>query len=305
MPSRSRPGRPPPFVAFDGPLAAAAALAALATAGPVLAAGFSVTASAYADDAQGTSYDLSAVLRPTPSWWLGAGLGASDTNLPSYDFSGRTWRASAGWQGDRLGLRLGTRQWQDSADLDSRSSDLEASYGFASGFTVTAILQDRALEVGYTVTGLAGRILPFTADFSGRGYGTDLSWGNEAWFLSIRGVAVDYGEELERVRRAAAAPLVGTLPRVASLVDSMLTNSFATTDRELGATVDRGFGRAGLRLDLTRSRDALTGASTGGASLSYRYALSPLFEVEGTVGASDGDGYDTSMFGGLSLTVRN
>jgi hypothetical protein len=269
------------------------------------ALGFSATASVYADDGEGRGVDVDGVLRPTDAWWIGAGLGRSDSTLPGSRFSGTSWRAAAGWDGRHVGVRATTRAWQDSDQLDSTVTSGELSYSFDAGVTLAAIFQDRALDIGYTVTNLLGRPVPVTASFDGRGYGAELLLSRNAWFVAVRGVTADYGDSLERVRAAALSPATRAFPRIQALVDSVATRSFAATDRDFSASVDRAFARSGLRLDLNRSRDALFGDWLNGASLSYRYTLSPRIELEASLGASEGDAYDLSTYAGLSVTIRN
>ncbi len=283
---------------------AVAAILFAALPGMSAAAGFTVTGSAYVDQDSGESYDLDLRLRPSDAWSVSAGIGRSATAGVGNDFDGTSWRASAGWQGERLGVALNTRNWRDGGQFESRNIGADFTVLLPAGFVLTGLLRQRDLDLDYTITGALGRVFPASASFTGRGYGAELGWSNQAWNASVRAVGYSYDDALDRVIAAAAAPTTRFFPRVQALADSMLTRAFGATERELSVSVDRSFARSGLRLDLSNSREALTGTTANGIAASYRYTISPRVEFEGTVGVSDGDSLDAVTYGGLAATLR-
>ncbi len=284
--------------------AAMAATLIAAVPGLSAAAGFTLSGSAYVDQDRGESYDLDLRIRPSDSWFVAAGIGRSATAGAGSAFAGASWRASAGWQGERFGVGLSARDWRDGDQFESRNLGADLTVLLPADFVLTALLRQRKLDLDYTITGALGRIVPASAGFRGRGYGAELGWSSRAWNASVRAVRYSYDDALERVIAAAAAPATRYFPRIQALTDSMLTQASGATERELGVSVERSFARSGLRLDLSNSREALTGTTANGIAASYRYTLSPRVEMEGTVGVSDGDSLDAVTYGGLAATLR-
>jgi hypothetical protein len=268
------------------------------------AADFALTASGLIDEDSGSSYDLDLRVSPSDAWSLSAGLGRSGTDAPGSDFAGTSWRAAGGWQGSRVGVGFNAVQWQDDGQFESQTLGADLTVTLPAGFMLTALLRQRDLEVSYSVVGLLNRLTPVTTAFDGSGYGAELSWFNESWGLSLRSVTYSYDSSLDRVRAAAASPATRGFPRLQALTDSMLTRAFGATDREFGASVERRFSRSGLALNVGGSRETLTGESVTSLGVSYRYALSPRVDLEGTLGSSDGDTLGSLAYAGLSATFR-
>jgi hypothetical protein len=289
---------------LHGSVAALLLAAGWATSPAQAATAVSLTASGYADESGGNSLDLDLALRVGNGWSLWAGGGRSTAESPGTEFAGTAWRIGGGWQGERVGFDLSARDWNDAEQFGSRTLGADFTVQLPAGFSVTALARQRDLDVRYTVTTVLGRTASASNAFDGSGFGAEVSWVNERWAMFARAVSYDYDDSLDAVRAAIASPATRLFPRLQALTDSMLTRATGTTDREYGFTVDRSFARSGLRLDLAESRDALTGESVTGASLSLRYTISPRAEIEATAGQSAADLSGSSAFGGLALTLR-
>lgn len=265
---------------------------------------FSASIGTLVDDADGTSVDVDLYWEPTTWLSLGAGIGQSESSADLADFNGDSRRASLDVHGDSLGGRLSWRQWQDSGQFDSDSMAAEVYWRTTSGWQFGAIAEQRDFGVDYTVTVL-NRPLQRRVEFDGQGFGAQVSWYGDAWGGYLRGVTYDYDETLARVLAAARTPNLARFPRLDSLVTSLLTRSAAAVDHDLAAGIERSFQRSGLRFDVSTTRDSLSGADSRSLSVSYRYSLTPRFELEGTLGSADNDDLDAVGFAGIALSYRN
>jgi outer membrane scaffolding protein for murein synthesis (MipA/OmpV family) len=265
---------------------------------------FSASVATFVDDADGTSVDLDLYWQPTAWLGLGAGIGQSESSAELADLEGNSLRASVDLHGESLGGRLSWRQWQDSGQFESDSMTAEVYWRTANGWQLGAIAEQRDFNVDYTVTVL-NRSIARRVAFDGQGFGAQLAWYGDTWGGYLRGVSYDYDETLARVLTAAQTPNLARFPRIEALVASLLTRTAGAIDHDLSAGVERSFQRSGLRLDVAATRDALSGADSRSLSVSYRYSLTPRFELEGTLGSADSDDLDSVGFAGLALSFRN
>jgi hypothetical protein len=180
----------------------------------------------------------------------------------------------------------------------------EVYWRTANGWQFGAIAEQRDFAVDYTVTVL-NRSIARRVAFDGQGFGAQVSWYGDAWGGYLRGVSYDYDDTLARVLAAAQTPSVARFPRIQALVASLLTRTAGAIDHDLSAGLERSFQRSGLRLDVAATRDALSGADSRSLSVSWRYSLTPRFEVEGTLGSADSDDLASVGFAGLALSFRN
>lgn len=267
------------------------------------AGAFNATVATFIDDADGVSTDLDLYWEPTDWLGLSAGIGQAESSSQLADLDGDALRAGVDVRGDSLGGRLNWRRWQDSGQFESDSLGGELYWRTGSGWQFGLIAEQRDFSVDYTVTVL-NRPVTRRVEFDGQGFGAQVSWYGEAWGGYLRGVSYDYGDTLARVRAAAQTPNLGRFPRIQALVASLLTRTAGAIDHDLSAGIERSFQRSGLRLDVSTTRDTLSAAESRTLSLSYRYALTPRFELEGTLGTADSDDLDSVGFAGLALSLR-
>lgn len=282
--------------------AAPGALAASAT-DDAGAGRFSATVAGFVDDADGTSLDLDLGWQPAEWLDLNAGFGNAESSSDLADLSGDSVRAGIDVHGRALGARLDWRNWRDDGQFESDTLGAEL-YWNAGGWSVGLLLEQRDFTVDYTVT-LLNRVVARSVDFEGTGIGAQATWSGERWNGYLRGVGYDYDDTLDRVLAAAQSPNLARFPRIQALVGSLLTRSAGAIDHDFGAGIERSFQRSGLRLDFAMTRDAISGADSRSISVGWRYALSPRFDLDATLGQSDSDDLDGVGFAGLALTFRN
>lgn len=264
---------------------------------------FTATVAGLVDDADGTSLDLDLGWQPTGWLGLSAGFGNAESSTDLADLSGDSLRAGIDVHGSALGARLDWRNWKDDGQFESDTLGGEL-YWSGAAWSVGLLLEQRDFTVDYTVT-LLNRAVARSVDFEGTGVGAQASWTGERWNGYLRGVSYDYDDTLDRVLAAAQSPNLARFPRIQALVGSLLTRSAGAIDHDVGAGIERSFQRSGLRLDLAMTRDAISGADSRSVSVGWRYALSPRFDLDATVGQSDSDDLDGVGFAGLALTFRN
>ena len=262
-----------------------------------------VSLGAFVDDTSGTSFDLSGSFSPNEWWTLSAGIGQSKSSQDLADLTGRVVHASAQVAGKSLGSRLSFSNWDDSGSFQSQTIGGQFFWRNG-GLQLSALLENRRLDVDYTIV-LPLRRIPQSQSFDGNGYGAEVSYYGERWGGYVRGLTYDYDAALDRLIAASQLPNLEQFPRIQALVGSLLTRTAGAQDYDLSAGIDRAFQRSGVRLDLWRSRDAITGADSQDISVSYRYSISPRVEIEGSVGVTDSDNFDSLTHGGLTLTFRN
>lgn len=282
---------------------AALSLCLLLLAVPATASSISSTVSGFVDDADGASIDLDIDWQPADWLAVTAGVGSADSSSDLADLRGDSLRAGIGVRGSHLGARLGWRNWRDTGEFESDSLSLELFWR-AGGWQVGLIAEQRDFSVDYTVLLLGGPAVR-TASFEGQGYGARASWYGERWGGYLRAVGYDYDAMLERAIAASRAPNLERFPRIEALVGSLLTRTAGAIDHDLGAGLERSFERSALRVDVSTTRDAISGSESRSASIGYRYSLTSRFDVEATVGTVDSDDLDSVGFAGLALTFRH
>lgn len=287
------------------PVALAATLSLVALPAAQAAPGFSMQASAFVDDADGTSFDVAAQFRPSESLTLSIGGGQSDTSADATDFSGSSLHGGVDLHRGRFGAALHASRWEDSDQFSSRIVSGELSWTFAESFEVALLLEDRALEVDYTVTGPLGRLVAQNAGFSGNGLGARVSWVGEQWSAYAGGTRYDYDDRLDRLVTASRLPTTSSFPRIAALVNSVLTRTAGAIDHQASVGLERAFARAGIGADVTLSSDALSDTDSTSYSASFRYDLTTHWGVDATLGMTETDGFDSVGFAGLGFSYRN
>jgi hypothetical protein len=284
---------------------ATALLAVLAPASAMAAPAFQLQAGAFVDDQDGSSYDVNARFSPAEWLTLALGAGQSSASLVATDFDGRSVHGGVDLRRGRLAGGLYANQWEDSDQFTSRVVGGRFAVTFAESFEAGLVLESRQLEVGYTTTGPLGRTIAQSARFDGSGVGAELGWYGREWSGYLRGIGYDYDAQLDRAIAASRAPATRAFPRLASLVNAVLTRTAGAIDYQASLGVDRAFARSGLGVDLTLSSDAVSGDDSTSVSVAWRYDLSTRVGVDVTLGLTETDGLESTAFAGLGFSFRN
>jgi hypothetical protein len=266
--------------------------------------GASLTLGSLVDGDGGTSFDIDGRFSPVENWSIGAGGGRSELALTGADFRGNSLRLSSDLQLGGFSVSVSAQDWKDSNQI--KSTNVLGQFGWMadSGFSVSALVDDRNLTVHYTATVL-GQARERSVDFDGTGFGADLSYFGEQWSLGARFIDYSYGQSVARARAVLESPTTTRYPRLQNLLASAVTRAAGAPDREISATVGRQFSRTSLQGDWSMQRDALTGTDINSLSMVLGYEVNKHFEIDTTVGFSDGGADGTVAFGGVALTLRN
>jgi hypothetical protein len=286
-------------------VALAATVSIIAPPEAMAAPGFSVQTGAYVDDADGRSLDVAAQLRATDWLTLSLGGGQSRTAAGSSDFEGSSVHGGAHLQRGSFGAGLRASRWQDSDQFSSRVLNGELSWTFADAIDVALLLEDRALELDYSTVGPLGRVIPQTASFDGTGIGARLSWTSETWSAWAGGTSYDYDDQLDRLVTASRAATTSAFPRVAALINSVLTRTAGAIDYQADVGVERAFARAGVGASVSLSSDAISGADSSTYAVNARYDLTTHWGLDASLGMTDTEGFETVNFAGLGFSYRN
>jgi hypothetical protein len=260
---------------------------------------------ALADNQSGTSFDADLRFSPSEWWSVGAGVGKSESNLLGSEFSGTSLRLSSDVNLGGFNATVAMQQWKDTDQIESTSVRAELGWMTASGFAVSALLDDRQMSVDYTTVTQTGQTRQGEVDFNSNGLGLDLSWFGEQWNAGARFLDYSHGRSIERVQVILNAPTTARFPRLTSLGDSIVTRAAAAPERELSITIGREFKRSSLQGDWLSQRDALTQVDVNSLSATHGFRFNQHVEMSTTLGFSGGGANDTTTYGGLALTLRN
>ena len=281
------------------------ALAAVLAASQPAIAGYDLTLSGLTDEDGGVNYDAYLAVAPNGNWTLSANAGHTSSSVEFSNFSGTSYGLGADLHNDHFGARLSWRSWDDSNNFESRITGGKL-YWRNEALEIGVLLEKRDFSVLYTFTLpiVGARPIARTASFAGDGVGLAVSWYGDAWSA--------YAQFQDNSYDSAFTTAINTLvslnpqrrPGLAALAASVITKANGVTDNEISAGLDRSFARSGLRLDAYRVKDQIDGGNSTGVSLGYRYSISSTVTMEASVGSSDSDGYQSQMYGGLSVTFR-
>jgi len=266
----------------------------------------SLTIGGLLDSEDGRSVDVSARYSPVQPLTLGVRVGHSEARLEqdSEKFSGNNIGASLGLDYDAFFADVSVDRWKDSGDLRSTVVHGELGWLNLDGLAIAALVAHRDMRVTYTTTTLTGT-RERNIDFTGTGFGGDLTYYGKVWTAGVRFLGYDYGRSVDRVRAVLTDTETDRFPRLQDLVGSVATRAASTPDRELSFVLGRQFARASrtsLTADLQWQRDALTGNDTRSAGLTLSLTPRSHLGVDISGGASKTDGTGTVGYAGVWLT---
>jgi len=266
----------------------------------------SLTLGALADSDDGRSLDLRARYSPIRPLTLGASIGHSQSSpAQGEDLSGTSFGVSAGLDYDAFFANVSADRWKDSGQL--RSTVVRGEFGWLSldGFALSALVTNRDMRVNYSSTVL-GNTQERNIDFTGTGFGADLTYYGKVWTSGVRFLGYDYGRSVDRVRAVIDSGNTDRFPRLQDLIGSVATRAASAPDRELSLVLGRQFARTSrtsLTADLNWQRDALTGDETRGAGLTLSLTPRAHLGIDISAGASKTDGAGTVGWGGVWFTL--
>lgn len=301
-------------------------LLASALALPAQAADPRGSAGAYAeagdDGGLGFIADLTLYATERTSWYASASY--ADTT------SGRAPAAARGLEtgiyhdfGD-FGLDIGLGTWSDPGLARARHA--EASLDWHGRVWSVALLGHLrrtdfdAFQASGTVTLRDGRqvVLSATADCASddTGLGLRIAFARGAWDGYARGMSYDYDATrcqfsspgLQALARTRPDVFSQFAPRITAMLSAFAATRVGAENALLKDSLSVGIaykpGRVGFGADFSHHRELFAGLGSDTLSGRVSLALSDTVEASLTVGATDGDAFDTVAFAGVGLRTR-
>jgi hypothetical protein len=193
-----------------------------------------------------------------------------------------------------LGLAIAAERWGDKDDLES--ADWRGELFVADDrFRIALLIEQRAIDIYLSGSGgpvLTGsRRVAFEADGSGLGGRVRIA---RLWRLYGSWMEYDYPAGLRLIPRADRLNLLST---------SAVTLAHSFVDQYWRVGIERTFGQKLLNFDLGSDRSAIDGLRLNSVSAAVLWPVGLRMDLEVHLGASRTEGYDSSLYGGVSLLI--
>lgn len=256
---------------------------------------WAITVGVQADDQDARALQAGISYALSDSVWVSADAGVTKQATPPGEASIKSRSARLGFDYDfgRVGVQVDADYWGDPGELTRN--------GFVAGLytsTDTARLSMQGYYRDYTLTariaddqGNLSDVREF--DMSSTGIGAALRLSNERWFGGLNAVRFDYSRDPRLFRSRAAY-------RALSLSALTLANSFV--DYGAKASLGKQFDLKSLEVEIGLARSAVDDAKIRTLTIYFVTPLSERVDIEFSTGINDSNGFDSTYFGGVSLT---
>jgi hypothetical protein len=255
------------------------------------------------DDTGGRSLGAAVSLAAGRHVTMSAGAGHSAGSDDTGNLSGTLLDAGLSLHGERGGVALTADDFADSSNYQART--VGARGWLAAGdFEIALLGRRRDLAVELTLA-LPQRTVRRTADFSAVGGGLELRWARGNVDAYVSAVLYDYDDDFDRFIELSRSPLLARRPRIEALVGTFLTQAQGAVERQLGAGVERAFGRHSLAIDVSSVHDAIADDGSVGLALTWRHSQSARFDWNVSGGLVDSDTWGDVVFVGFGFGIDN
>ena len=274
------------------------------------------------EDGFGIAGDLTLHATERTSWHAAASYVDSSSQLAAVDTRG--FDTSIYHDFGAFGLEIGLGIWSSPDLLEARHAEASLDW-HGEVWTLAVLTQLRRsdfapFQASGTVTLRDGRqvTVSATADCSSddMGVGFGLAFASGAWDGYLRGMSYDYDETrcqfsspgleaLARTRREAFrqfAPLITERLSAYAAVRIGVENTLLKDS--WSASVGYRPGRTGFSLDYAHYREFFGGLGSDALSGRVTFALTDSVDGSLTLGAMEGDAFDTIVFGGVGLRTK-
>lgn len=293
---------------------------------PALAAEPRGAAGIYAEvdneDGFGLAADLTLYASSRTSWYAAASYADASSSLAVV--STRGFETSVYHDFGAFGLEVGLGLWSDPDLLDARH--VEASLDWHGDVWSVALYGQLRqsdfdpFQAAGTVTLRDGRQVTVSAtancDSSDVGLGLGLSFASGPWDGYLRGMSFDHDDVqcgfsspgLEVLARTRPDAFRQFAPLLAARLSAYAAARIGVEGTLLKDSLSAGFGyrpgRAGFGVDYAHYREYFGGLSADTLSGRVTFALTDAVDASLTIGATEGDAFDTIAFGGIGLRTR-
>jgi hypothetical protein len=277
-------------------------LAANAAAATNSAPTFDMALTALGDDANSSSFDVSATLTPSERWSLSAGGGSSNNSSSASRVSGSSFHGSADVHLGEFGVRPGYSHWSDNDNFSSATPQL-ALYWKHQGFQAELLAEWPKFALDYQLRILAQTVTR-RFEYSGNGLGAGLEYYGAQWGGYINGLSYSYGDDITRLRSLSQSSNLQKFPRLALLVRSMATLTQGSLKDKLSAGLERDFSRFAIHADLTRVTDALSDSQADSYGLGANFIVNERLGIDASGDVTHAEGFDDAAFASLTFSVH-
>jgi hypothetical protein len=270
---------------------------------PALALPVDVDVSAGTDGAGGRSFGSEVSLSPSRKVSLRAGAGYASSVDDAEDLAGVTLSAGATLRGERLAFALDYDRFDDRSSYQVGTLAARAAVTVG-GFEIALLGRYRDTSVTLALA-LPNRTLTRDVDFAAVGGGLQLTWSNDSLSVYLSGITYDYDDDFDSFVALTNSPLLERRPRIEALVGTFITQTQGAIDRQLGAGVERNFGRNALALDVARVHDALLDSGSTSIALTFHRAQTARFDWSLSGGVADSERYGDIAFLTLGAGFSN
>jgi len=255
------------------------------------------------DGTGGSAVGIGVSISPGRHVSLSAGAGQSSGSDETGNLSGTLLDAGVSLRGERGGIALTADAFDDSSNYHARTLGARAWLS-AGDFGIALLGRHRELSVELSLE-LPLRVVKRTVDFSAAGAGLELRWTRGDVDAYVSGVLYEYDDGFDRFIELSRSPQLARRPRLEALVSTILTQAQGVIDRQLGAGVERAFGRHSLAIDVSSVHDAIADARSVSLAVTWRHASSARMDWNVSAGVVDSDAWGDVAFIGAGLGIGN
>ena len=255
------------------------------------------------DGTGGSAVGIGVSISPGRHVSLSAGAGHSSGSDDTGNLSGTLLDAGVSLRGERGGIALTADAFDDSSNYHARTLGARAWLS-AGDFDIALLGRHRELSVELSLE-MPLRVVKRTVDFSAAGGGLELRWTRGDVDAYVSGVLYEYDDGFDRFIELSRSPQLARRPRLEALVSTILTQAQGVIDRQLGAGVERAFGRHSLAIDVSSVHDAIADARSVSLAVTWRHASSARMDWNVSAGVVDSDAWGDVAFIGAGLGIGN
>ena len=228
----------------------------------------------------------------TDATWLSLSAGKSRAPSSVTDTSAGLLTAGIEHNFGPIGLALATDRWGDEDALESE--DWREEIFFANErFRVALLLEQRDVDIFFSGGILQPGPRKLAIDADGMGLGGHVRVAPR-WRLYGSWMEYDYPAAIQLIPRAE---------NLGRLSDSTVTLAYSLVESFSRLGIERAFGAKLVNLDFGSDRSAVDGSDLDSVSAGVLWPVGRRLDLEVHVGTVRTEGFDSSLYGGLSLIV--
>jgi len=227
--------------------------------------------------------------------WVSVTVGSSRAPSTEQDVSAGLFALGVDHNFGPIGFALSAEQWGDDNNLESMDWRGEIFFD-RDRYRFAVVHEQRSIDIFFSGLGAA----PLLSDLRRVGIDADglgLNWRfriGPNWQTYGSWMDYDYPPGVRLVPRADRLDLLST---------SAVTLAYSFLDRYETVGFEYAFGQKLLNFDFGRDRSTIDGEMLTSLGASILWPVAPRMDLEFRLGSSRSDGFDSTVFGGLTLLI--